>query len=314
MEKNADGNPGGPLPENSPAAAARAALLSFPVRAPASPCPGDEEFALFLSAPPGAAEHEDFLAHMEACPACRQQLLRVRSALEHEAGQNRNAEDTVVPADGKPRTERRNVDNISPDGGTAYASSARETVAATMRTAVHRQSRALQTIGKKAAFACAAAACLLLLLNQGRLVTDTGDPLGNLTAELAALPKTRGRSSPWLDVSLQTSPDNKVRLVYVGYAYEASLLKNRGNADVPVPLKAVGALPYYIAGRLIFAMEQFCVTEGEISRKRWESLKAYWQGQTLEEPFSDLRSAFDESEPASCRALRPAVESLFRAP
>ncbi|MDR2124217.1 MAG: hypothetical protein LBP38_04445 [Desulfovibrio sp.] len=314
MEKNTNVNPGGPPSEHPLAAAARAALLSMPMRAPAGPCPGDEEFALFLSAQLDAAEKEVFLGHMEACPSCRQQLLRARSALEHEAGQGRNEEETDTPVAEKPQTEQHNVDNSRPDGQTTPASAARETNAGTMRSVVHRQARALQSVGMKAAFACAAAACLLLLLNQGRVGTDARDPLGDLTAELAALPKTRGRSSPWLDASLQTSSDNKTRLVYVGYAYEASLLKNRGNAGVPVPSNAGGALPYYIAGRLIFAVEQFCATEGKISQKRWESLKAYWQVQTLEGPISDLRSAFDKSEPASCLTLRPAVESLFHAP
>jgi hypothetical protein len=271
MAKNPDDTLNCPAAEKS-AATARAALLSFPVRAPRSPCPGDEAVALFVTARLDAGKRAAFLEHLDDCPACRQQLLRVRSALAREAG------------------------------------------GSGVRVAFNQQVRTMQTVWKKVVFVLASAACVLLLLYQGGVMTETQDPLAALTAELAALPKTRSRVFPWLDASLQAAADDRTRLVYVGYAYEAALLKNRGKANLPVPPHAGGALPYYITGRLIFAMEQFCATEGEISRKRWESLTAYRQGQALEAAFGDLRPLFAESAPASCDSLRTAIESVFHAP
>ncbi|MDR1947505.1 MAG: hypothetical protein LBQ51_10135 [Desulfovibrio sp.] len=277
MEKDADTNPDPAAPEKSSvavaAAAARAALLSSRIRTPDAPCPDDEDFALFLSARLDADKREDFLTHMDDCPACRQQLLHVRSALEYAStGQDESIEEAAASRPGA------------------------------------------RQLWKKAAFAFAAAACLLLFFSHGRFMPGAKDELGELTAELASLPKTRGSISPWLDTSRKAEAADKTRLVYEGYAYEAALMKNRGKADAPAPPAARDALPYHGAGRLLFAAEQFCKTEGEIGQKQWERLRAYWEGRNLEKAFSDVQAIFVENTPPSCLRLREAMGSAFGGP
>jgi hypothetical protein len=256
-------------------AAARARIYADPVTIPNTPCPSNDTFVDYITNSLTEAEQTAFLEHIDACPECRLDLLRLSAEMDTST-QNRD----------------KNIDTLNEDK---------------LRIAIRRP---LSFISKRLSIGIALAASVLLIIFSPIFQKHSDEGMLLIAQEVSALPKLRGKAASWIDKKRAESSAQLMDM-YQGYLYAGQRKDAQGQPDNDS--KKYDNADYFSAGQLIFAAEAFCQRRNPISSQHWDMLRKAWKENIQDGSYlSSLNQQFAKNTPPSCNDLRDAVSILSK--